>query len=850
METVKEFLESSTIHGLTYISSAHSRLAKAFWSLVVLTGFSCAIYLINDSYVDWQASPIATSISTHPISELEFPTITICPPEGSNTALNYDLDRAKNITLTERDRERLINIATQILIDNPSQDFVHLARDLLGKDRILELFKRKTEFSYPMTYIEREGQSPSFEIWSSKLNGSYKTPGFGKKNFCNETVKGIHFVLTLPLVVMNNAGNASFDLEIKVHNDRDWQIQYREGPKYVSYSEPDHHKSWDDAEGICQSLGGHLASVKNLYDKFALDTGTFMQQTWLGGTDRALEGAWVWPDGVPFAQSSCTTVTVERRSVFEPCTRWAAGEPKGGEKQNCLSSQQSSWISEKCSDPRPFACQIDPINIPANENKTYKLEEIHFPSFELWLQENENHKEHNCEVSDKMPGFSLRWNTSGSKRYAEVFDVIKVVEKMEGERGSYYELKTYLNFVTKNVRYRFVRPAKQYNMTDIEMWDTVKSWKKETAHKKLVVCLADFVKEDYFSILFDGLRKKLPSNRPKIDYKETDDDLLLAFDIFSYLIFCQNEALELEIFFENLIRTGSTPSILQGVSNTEKMNHKKETVENAKKQMFKALSTLLDLKLSQILVAGYDSNPTEMENQTSYARAFEQNSNDNFELLDATQLRIAASMSNHPVAVYDKNGLISPSSLIPFCSFGSKMLGTKVPNMTFPVCDIFKPTVYKGRLCYKANLQKASGQLLFEGKGSGMMMLIDINKEKSMGANILQRKNNSKLFDRDVYFGTDGSSNENMAIIHIDTLAQYTGYGPGDYALTSIKQMTGTDNFLAWPENKRQCALETYKDCQTKVLLEDTVNCGCTPFQLLPAVGNTSEQVHIVHIWC
>ena len=112
-------------------------------------------------------------------------------------------------------------MATQILIDNPSQDFVRLARGLLGKDRILELFKKKPEFSYPMTYIEREGQSPGFEIWSSKLNGIYKTPGFGRKNSCNETVKGIHFILTLPLVVMKNSGNTSIHLQIEVHNDRD-----------------------------------------------------------------------------------------------------------------------------------------------------------------------------------------------------------------------------------------------------------------------------------------------------------------------------------------------------------------------------------------------------------------------------------------------------------------------------------------------------------------------------------------------------------------------------------------------------------------------------------------------------
>ena len=111
------------------------------------------------SYVDWQASPIATSISTHPISELDFPTVTVCPPEGSNTALNYDLARARNITLTKRDRESLINATRNILIDQPSQDFVHIARSLLSEENILEIFERKPMFSYPMAYNDPELQN-------------------------------------------------------------------------------------------------------------------------------------------------------------------------------------------------------------------------------------------------------------------------------------------------------------------------------------------------------------------------------------------------------------------------------------------------------------------------------------------------------------------------------------------------------------------------------------------------------------------------------------------------------------------------------------------------------------------
>ena len=43
MDTFKEFLESSTIHGLVYISTSR-RLLKLFWLCVVITGFTGAVY--------------------------------------------------------------------------------------------------------------------------------------------------------------------------------------------------------------------------------------------------------------------------------------------------------------------------------------------------------------------------------------------------------------------------------------------------------------------------------------------------------------------------------------------------------------------------------------------------------------------------------------------------------------------------------------------------------------------------------------------------------------------------------------------------------------------------------------
>ena len=100
MEILREFLESSTIHGLTYISTSKSRAGKVFWALVVIGGFCSASYLINNSYVEWSASPVATTIHTVPIEELPFPKVTVCPPKGSNTALNPDLRMLKEMGIT------------------------------------------------------------------------------------------------------------------------------------------------------------------------------------------------------------------------------------------------------------------------------------------------------------------------------------------------------------------------------------------------------------------------------------------------------------------------------------------------------------------------------------------------------------------------------------------------------------------------------------------------------------------------------------------------------------------------------------------------------------------------------
>ena len=89
-------------------------LIKFAWGCIVFLGFLGATFLIYQSYSDFKNSPVVTSVKTQPIDDLDFPTVTVCPPLGSNTALNFDLMRADKNSLTQEMRKNLSQKATTI----------------------------------------------------------------------------------------------------------------------------------------------------------------------------------------------------------------------------------------------------------------------------------------------------------------------------------------------------------------------------------------------------------------------------------------------------------------------------------------------------------------------------------------------------------------------------------------------------------------------------------------------------------------------------------------------------------------------------------------------------------------
>ena len=119
----KDFLESSTIHGLVYIST-ESKFARFFWFLIVFTGFTISGLLINQSFDSWSKSPIKTTIETKPISEVTFPKVIVCPPGDTFTDLNYAIMMMENMTMNNQSRQELLDIATSVFLDSYFENFV------------------------------------------------------------------------------------------------------------------------------------------------------------------------------------------------------------------------------------------------------------------------------------------------------------------------------------------------------------------------------------------------------------------------------------------------------------------------------------------------------------------------------------------------------------------------------------------------------------------------------------------------------------------------------------------------------------------------------------------------------
>ena len=213
MELVRTFLESSSIHGLSYIASTR-KVARIGWFLIIFVSFSCAENFIFASFQSWSKNPVTTTIETLPLSDIRLPKITICPPRNTFTDLNYDMKQNENITFSKETREEMIKTADDIISNHV---FLDIFNKLNEENRFFNWYHGFSQLTFPrMNYQVNDGGSLKWTAQTSALSGLVYTNNFGEEFNLKKVQRTVTFLFKVfPPKTVGIDQNATLHFEIE-----------------------------------------------------------------------------------------------------------------------------------------------------------------------------------------------------------------------------------------------------------------------------------------------------------------------------------------------------------------------------------------------------------------------------------------------------------------------------------------------------------------------------------------------------------------------------------------------------------------------------------------------------------
>merc|ERR1712142_29644 len=120
-------------------------------------------------------------------------------------------------------------------------------------------------------------------------------------------------------------------------------VDYKKGIDGYYYKYYKGGKTWNDAQRMCQTEGGHLAIVWDSITQAVVTA--FMKRGWIGATDQYEENHWQTP-----------------MKEDLPYLNWALGEPNDyGKREDCAAQRDNGlWNDLPCHHKIPFLCQYIP----------------------------------------------------------------------------------------------------------------------------------------------------------------------------------------------------------------------------------------------------------------------------------------------------------------------------------------------------------------------------------------------------------------------------------------------------------------------------------------------------------
>ena len=556
--------------------------------MIVCIGFILAGLLIAKSYSAWRDAPIATTISTHPISELDFPTVTVCPPKGSHTALYYDLMKAHNNSLSEEDRNSLKHTIFKSITEPSHQKYI---RDMIAATNLENLEQVYEGFqSAPKVFLESGFE---IEVFMWKNADSIHTSWYGEKNHHGyyDDDQQQHVIFQLPYSMGSRLGDGLLviHLEVDTRIEKGWleEVKYKDRLGYQYF---DHLKTWDEAEAYCQGKGGHLASILSAQAKREADN-LVSDTYWVGGRKQN-SGVWTWVDGSPWGYGN-----------------WDYGYGTRGGDNNCVQKSYQGWLDVSCTEKSHFMCEASPKLVTGRKNVTLKYTrgQLDFATFQVWYSYKKANKEVLNSWEDKnVTGFRLSWfieDSNGSRLSERMPDPgQEPVDPIEPFLRNMIQLASRArveNITESDIIQRAIK--EKARLLENESFEFAKN------------CSMSQVKP-YIQGFYGFSAKSLglePSTVKATAITITREDIKIGFSIFAVFVHC-SESIPLSNFLHRLVSSQSPRTIIQATVNTVKTGDLKDSVDKrGMSQFYEALDQIFNLQLGKILLAV--SSPEEIK---------------------------------------------------------------------------------------------------------------------------------------------------------------------------------------------------------------------------------------------
>jgi hypothetical protein len=108
--------------------------------------------------------------------------------------------------------------------------------------------------------------------------------------------------------------------------------------------------SFDEAAAACAQNGMKLTRIDSEQENETVWSIALDDYVWLGGSNRADQTIWVWPDGVPFLSNGAAVG--DTYESFEP------GQPADSPDYRCAEMDANGWWSNwYCDEPQSYVCE-------------------------------------------------------------------------------------------------------------------------------------------------------------------------------------------------------------------------------------------------------------------------------------------------------------------------------------------------------------------------------------------------------------------------------------------------------------------------------------------------------------